>query len=250
MGKPSKSTGALAGIVFGLCWDSAPANAAIIIARSACYADVNAAVDSSSSGDTVLVPAGTATWSSTLDLGSKPISLIGAGSGSTIITNTAGTVIKSHNTGDNFVRISGFRFNSADSAFGVLGFVGPSHKVRVDHCYFERGDNAVGANLTSRGSGPVWGVIDHCVFHNMVRPYFAMDLRVGDIAIGGPNGEHAAEYDGAVAWTEPILPGSDHMMYVEDNTMIWNTVGGPPPGGAQCALYGQYGGRCCFRYNT
>ena len=96
----------------------------------------------------------------------------------------------------------------------------------------------------------MWGVIDHCVFHNMIRPYFAVDLRVGDIAIGGPNGEHAAEYDGAVAWTEPILPGSDHMMYVEDNTMTWDTVGGPTPGGAQCALYGQYGGRCCFRYNT
>ncbi len=85
----------------------------------------------------------------------------------------------------------------------------------------------------------------------MGRPYYAYDWRFADFALGSPNGEPAnQDYNGATAWTEPILPGSDHMMYVEHNVFNWDTTGGPPSGTAQGALYGSGGGRCVFRYNT
>ena len=53
-------------------------------AASVSYSDVNAAVSAASSGDTVFVPAGTATWSSTLTI-TKGITFQGAGIDSTII---------------------------------------------------------------------------------------------------------------------------------------------------------------------
>ncbi len=123
--------------------------------------------------------------------------------------------------------------------------------MRVDQCYFERGDTAVGGNIPDRGAGAVWGVVDNCVFHNMGRPYYAYDWRFSDAALGSPDGTiPGQDYNGATAWVEPILPGSDHMMYVEHNTFNWDTIGGPPSVNAQGALYGSGGGRCCFRYNT
>lgn len=249
MGKSLKLIGALAGISLGLGSNLPPAAAATITAADASYAAVSAAVASANNGDTVTVPAGTATWTQTLDLGTKAITLMGAGSSSTIITNG---LIRSHNTGSNLVRISGFRFNNASGDghnFPIINFAGPSYKVRVDHCYFDQGDTAIGTNFASWGSGPVWGVTDHCVFHNMTRPYYAMDQRFADPAIGGPDGTIPGDYSGAAAWTEPILPGSDHMMYIEDCTFNWDTIGNSPPNNAQGGLYGSYGGRCCFRYN-
>ena len=54
-------------------------------ARSASLADVSAAVTLAQEGDTVNVPAGTATWTATLNV-SKNITLLGAGEGKTVIT--------------------------------------------------------------------------------------------------------------------------------------------------------------------
>src|ERR1700720_710080 len=57
---------------------------AVINARSASLADVNSAVASASDGDTVAVPAGSASWTSTLSV-TKGITLQGAGSDTTVI---------------------------------------------------------------------------------------------------------------------------------------------------------------------
>ena len=56
-----------------------------IIAKSASRADVGAAVAAATDGDTVTIPAGTVTWTSTLTV-TKNIQIIGAGEGSTVIT--------------------------------------------------------------------------------------------------------------------------------------------------------------------
>jgi len=56
------------------------------------YASVNSCVSSASPCDTINVSAGPATWSSVLTI-NKPIKLIGAGVGSTLITR-GGTRIK------------------------------------------------------------------------------------------------------------------------------------------------------------
>ncbi len=58
----------------------------VIQAASPSYADVVAAISIAKAGDTVLVPAGAATWSQRLEI-TKPISLIGADIGNTVITS-------------------------------------------------------------------------------------------------------------------------------------------------------------------
>ena len=244
MSKPLKSIQALAWIFLGLC--SNFAGAATITAVSPSYSDVSDAVSVASNGDTVQVPAGSATWSSTLDFGTKAISLIGAGSGSTIIRNNINQLIKSRNTGTNLVRISGFRFEQLSAAaFGVISFAGPSRKVRVDHCIFSLGDVAVATNHRSveRGNGPVWGVVDHCQFYNMGRACYPDDVRLGDTCCAN----YGSGY-GSTAWAEGAHPGTEQMMYWEDNQFVWNQAS--PGFQRESAVYGGDGGSLCFRYNN
>src|SRR4051794_14717151 len=66
---------------------TAPARAATITAASPSYTDVKTAVTNAAAGDTVVVPAGAATWGSTLAL-SKGLTLKGAGIDQTVITSS------------------------------------------------------------------------------------------------------------------------------------------------------------------
>ena len=59
----------------------------VIQAASPSYADVVAAISTANAGDTVLIPAGKATWTSQLVI-TKGIHLIGAGIGNTVITRS------------------------------------------------------------------------------------------------------------------------------------------------------------------
>src|SRR5947207_2269780 len=74
-----------AGLVLAAVFVVAPAPAASITARSPALADVSTAISAAKGGDTVVVPAGTASWTSVLTI-TKGITLLGA----TTITN-AGT---------------------------------------------------------------------------------------------------------------------------------------------------------------
>jgi hypothetical protein len=64
----------------------------IIYATSCSNTDVQAAIDMANSGDTVLVPAGNATWTGQLEI-RKGIILLGAGIGQTIIFRTENSMI-------------------------------------------------------------------------------------------------------------------------------------------------------------
>jgi hypothetical protein len=64
-----------------------------IKAASASRADVGTAVSAAKDGDTVIIPAGSATWDATLNV-TKNISLIGAGEGQTVITTDVPEVIQ------------------------------------------------------------------------------------------------------------------------------------------------------------
>lgn len=237
------------------------AESATINATDASFNAVQSAVASASNGDTVTVPASTGapggkyTWPGRLDLGSKSISLIAAGTNcsqnaalscyTTIIDANVNGLIASRNTGNNRVRISGFRFNQAAGQFSVISFAGPSYKVRVDHCYFNHGDNAVATNfyLTEKGNGPVWGVTDHCQFYNMKRPYYAQDVRQVD-PLPSP-GIHGNGY-GNAAWSEGIHPGTEQMMFFEDNNLALNEY----VDSVQGVVYGTMGGKMTFRHNA
>lgn len=153
--------------------DSSWVEASIISARSASRADVGTAVTLAKDGDTVLVPAGVAVWTTTLPI-AKNISLQGAGEGKTTITeNLSRTgsppligVSLSYDSPASFkysFRLSGFTFKSlagtkslaSDHAFvSVVGHssyvssptaahpapyvLGCVNHVRLDHLTFDR----------------------------------------------------------------------------------------------------------------
>jgi hypothetical protein len=73
-------------IVGALLSISEPASAVMIAAKSASFADVSSAVLGAKDGDTVTIPAGTATWTASLTI-TNNITLQGAGAGATIIIN-------------------------------------------------------------------------------------------------------------------------------------------------------------------
>lgn len=209
-------------------------------------ASVQTCVNAATTGQTVTISPGTASWNSTVSI-TKAISVIA--SGTVTITNNANPAFQISNTSNGFVRISGFTINASggsqaaqDAVEQAVAIYGPAFKVRVDHMTFNRGDCAVCSNyLGGRGAGPVYGVVDHSTFNNMGRPYFAMDTRSTD------SGSNA----GSVAWSEFLgqestFPGSNKMMFFEDNNFVWTTNVNQ----GQSAVYGQYGGKVVFRHNV
>jgi len=230
-------------------------------AASCSQADVNTAISSASNGDTVLVPAGSCSYTSTVSF-SKAITLLGCASpdypggscGTTTITNNQGATptFQISNTGTNLVRVSGFKFQGSsssgtdDSTTRAIDIYGPAAKFRVDHSTFDGYDCAVCTNYFSPGgAGKVAGVVDHNTITNSGRGYFAQDGRKTDGSVAG-----------SVAWSEFIgneitysgNNNSDKVVYFEDNTITWNRSLGS--GYAQGALYSQYGGKVVFRHNT
>jgi len=101
----------LPGLVLS-CVLPALAGAATIDAASCSYVDVSAAIESAAPEDTVLVPAGTTPWESTLVV-TKGIALIGAGKGKTIINNARLRYEPSDLNTDYAFRLSGFSFHAA-----------------------------------------------------------------------------------------------------------------------------------------
>src|SRR6185295_13960607 len=89
---------------------------------SCSVADVSAAITSASRGDTVLVPAGSCTWSSSLTI-TKGLKLQGAGIGSTVITSSQSSMISYQPdataiTNNERFEVSGFTLTSTITSGG------------------------------------------------------------------------------------------------------------------------------------
>jgi len=161
---------------------AAQTNAATINAASPSLADVTSAVSSASDGDTVIVPAGTADWTSVLKI-TKGITLQGAttvsGTGTssptandlTIIQDdsplntTASGLIQATMSPTQSFRLTGFTFihgtRTTLNQVGAVrlsssGFTSPATNMRVDHCHFNLLNSE---NIVT--SGWVYGVADH-----------------------------------------------------------------------------------------
>ena len=180
-------------------------------------------------------------------MGTKAISIIGAGSGNTIIINNVGTLVEFARTGTSLIaRLSGFSFNSNYTQEPVISLVGPISKIRIDHCAFNKGGTVIMSNnLGKNADGPVYGVVDHCQFINIGGQhgaYFAVDVRRGETHLG------------ETAWNEwqasPNIAGSSKMLYFEDCTFLYDSGMSTVPGGCDMTFYGQYGGRACVRHST
>jgi hypothetical protein len=215
----------------------------IIRAASPSYADVSAAVSAAVPGDTIIVPAGTATWSSQLVI-TKSVSLIGAGIGQTIITSGfLGTEFNSNN----FIiyynvendpiktfRVSGFTFDGGGLCEPLRidnqSDDGSEARIRIDHCTFQN----IGSNKAMYWQwGTVYGVVDNCIFNP--NDTATIPPRARCIFVLGNNG---------VSWTHTAYDfGDANNLYFEDCIFYWQSMPFQGGGGGRYAIR-----HCIFNY--
>jgi len=172
--------GGAVGLFFGAILAVSPAHAATINAASPALLDVASAVALASDGDTVIIPAGTANWNSTLTI-TKGITLQGAttvtGDHTTAMSATNGTVILDTVAGTSGTppliqatlsnpssfRITGLTFQydpnvTTKNQTGAVIISGSCNNFRLDHCHFNR---LYGFHLAV---SDMFGGIDHTIF--------------------------------------------------------------------------------------
>lgn len=220
---------------FLCCWSllSLPgfAAAATITAASPALLDVATAVNRAATGDLVVIPPGTSTWTSTLAI-NKAITLQGAGIGRTVINygvpNNWGVNINLPTAGR--FRLTGVEFNGGNS-FGsnMLIIHGPpTSQFEIDHCKFRN----VGMRTISSYSGGQ-GLIDHCSF---LDNWLTVSL--------------FNSYENQ-QWNQPITVGTANCIVIEDCDIQYvSSPGGHATTGGICTFDGQEGMKRTVRHCT
>jgi hypothetical protein len=200
-------------------------SAATINATSCSQAHVQAAINSASPGDTVLVPAGNCTWSSGVSIpNDKKINLQGEGIDSTIITrDPAGEAVNLALSGS---RVTGFSFTNGRICADGNG-------CRIDHCKltfssWTNGISIIGGKRRNPARHPA-GLIDNCVLNNM-------RVRVIGSAFMLAEGPDQHEL-----WSQPLGLGTNNAVFVEDCNFELDVFGN--------AIDTNYGGAYVFRFN-
>jgi hypothetical protein len=215
------------------------AGAATIHAASCSYDDVSAAIASAQSGDTVIVPAGSATWEGNLII-TKGLTLKGAGVGSTVITSNYDPTNPGNPLDErNFLiaynptspelneafRLSGFTFDINNKCEGIQlrnDTATAITNIRVDHNELLNVGMSGGSARAIMIKGTVYGVIDNNT-------------------LSGGNTNISSYGLNGTSWDNLTFSfSSADNIYYEDNTFI--ITGTPHAAGA--------GGRYCARYNT
>ena len=214
--------------------------AATITAATASQANVQAAITSAASGDTVVIPAGSATWSSGVKI-NKSLTLQGSGQTVTSLTRGNGfndpMVLIAGLPSDVPVRVTGINFNNVTiqpsrNTFDVsilniqnrFGFT----KIRIDNCTFTAGQSAVA------WQGWAYGVTDHCTFTNV---WIGIYVRGSVTDLGD------------APWArKDYQAGSGNFPFTEDCTFTLNNSFGVP--GSPWVTYHENGGRSVLRHCT
>ena len=202
-----------------------------------------AAINSASAGDTVVMPAGSFSWTATVTI-TNSITFQGAGKNSTIITNTnqISPLIQISPSADHDVRVTAIGFvTSTNNGGGSFIYVGCNYcalrtKIRIDNCKFTKGTRAIGVH------GWTYGVIDHNEF---VNPYISIGFDHGGQDSTGTAAAYKA-WDGSS--NAPIAPGTAMAMFIEDNQFTHS--GTNERTNDEGIVYHQEAGRSVIRYNT
>lgn len=202
---------------------SGDAFAATINATDPSAAAVQNAVNIASNGDTVIVPAGSATWTVKVTV-NKPISLVGAGIDVTRITRglTNSAILDFAPTNLTIpANLSGFTFIDSSSGynFGLVRVGGT--KTRVHHCKFS---GITGSGAMNWGDG---GLIDHCTFIS------GTGSATGVMMSGG----------GTDNWNTTVAFGTADFFFIEDCTFTTDHVDNGAIDAFNSAKY-------VFRHNT
>jgi hypothetical protein len=217
--------------LLGLCAQVGSAGAATINAATCSQAAVQSAVNSASSGDTVIVPAGTCTWSSSVQ-STKAIAIKGAGIANTVINsgiNSAygvGIIQYTPSTGEatKTFELSGF---TLDGRYGSGCFLANAPDATTAITGLKVHDNKF-ANGNSRAiilSGLEFGV------------FYKNQFQDNYIAISSIGSEMAG-------WNYPLTQGGANYPYFEDNTFNQTIARGG------FIVETGRGGRIVFRHNA
>jgi len=242
-----KLSALLAALLFAA---SGAAQAKSITALSPSFFDVSRAIGSAVDGDTVIIPAGTATWTSQLVL-NKAITLQGqtttdsvAGTAvdKTLITyglptSPAVPLIRVSSLSGKSYRVSGFTFQQVSTTSNLNGCIsleGQSKTVRVDNCHFKDMPHQSVFVYVKAG---VYGVADHNVMQTSHTQCF--------VFYNGSAG--SSDIYGNAAWAAPTAWGSANFFFVEDNYM--KHLSGIAGSGFATATDGTFGGRFVLRHN-
>jgi hypothetical protein len=237
---------------------------AIITAASPSLADVSSAVALASDGDTVILPPGTASWTSTLTI-TKGITLQGSttvtGAGTAAPTVVDGTVIlddvpivndKCHIIDlvlakDQAFRITGITLRHGSRTTkpanpGAILVCGVVHgadgigSLRIDHCYFD----LLYQNAVFFSGWVTNSVIDHCVGN-----YW---YNVFSFTVNNGNGWNGGDTFGNSSWADDSYFGTDKFVFIEDNTFN-NTTPAQTCGTIDCQAGGRYVARHNYFFN-
>lgn len=211
--------------------------AATITAASCSRNDVGTAVNNAVNGDIVRIPAGTCTWTTTLTINAKYLTLEGAGANSTIIVdgvskaaypNVPHVLVWTTPTAG-LSRLAGMTFQGQSQDTSNKGMViikGASHSFRIDHNKFV--PNGTTAMFLY---GDLWGVIDHNVFDMSAQKGYGLYVM-------------GAGY-GDASWADGSTLGTGENVFLEDNLFTQDRS----KGFFYPAMDGWAGHRVVFRYN-
>ena len=226
---------------------------ATINAASCSQSDVQAAIDAANDSDTVQIPAGTCTWTQTVNVGTqtgwtppvyntKAITIQGAGMDKTIIIDdipvtqyNSGAMLSIATKLGGLIRVTGLTFDSLQIPKldpdgynrGMVGIAGYSQAWRMDHIHF-----IVGSGHGITVSNFNYGVIDHNTF-DLNGWHFGMYI-YHDYWKGVPEG------DGS--WADDLHAGTEKAVFIEDNVFNASPF--------SVAIDGWSGGRAVLRHNT
>lgn len=222
------------------------AEAADINATTCSSAHVQSAIDSASDGDRVIVPAGSCTWTTTVTILNKSITLEGAGIGNTTITGNASgedagllwTTKATGNSPAGFSRLTGFTWTStAGCSFGdtaaPVHIKGVTANFRADHNRFLV-QHCQGIHV----NGSVRGVIDHNTIDKTTSGYQYWVPVEHETWLGSGS-------DGDNSWAQDSTMGTADALYMEDN-VITCTGGSGGVGGTNDFI----GARTVYRFNA
>jgi hypothetical protein len=194
-------------------------------AASCAQSDVQAAIDSAAHGDTILVPAGTCTWSVAvkLDATSRSLALQGAGATQTILDPAVDNALMILSSEGHTFAVSNLQVGPGRN--GSISVAGSAKSWRIHHL---AATAALGAFLDVRGD--TYGVVDHVQFTGGSQEPFA---NVGDSDF--------------TSWQRPLSFGTARAVFFEDNAPNFT---GQHNDGAGYLAAPDRGGRVVVRHNT
>jgi hypothetical protein len=215
----------------------------VILANSCSQGDVQAALNQSRSGDTVLIPAGTCTWSTSVLINNKSVTLEGAGINQTTIVdgnNKTGQqwyALEVYANSPGLTRVTEMTFNGGTGnvgySFGMVMVSGLSRTWRIDHVLFIT-TRAAAMDIYAPG-----GLIDNSTFELGTWEY-------GIFVFNGGLGNTSAYNYGDWSWAAPTQLGmngsTNWSVYIENNVFTSATD--------SVALDGWIGSREVVRHNS